>query len=478
MISVNKKAILSLTFKPKHDIITVYDEFKERRTAMTTERHSKKRASLFNDSLTLSDSQTKVFNIFFNTMLAATVVSMLAIILVYAYSLAVLHHDPNAEFPLFFLTIFSDFVQVMSFSLADSPYLEGGGSSYPPLAIMILYPFTLICKSVFAKHPSHESMDVAELTSIMEQYPQFWIAFLLFFALCTLSIVLLISKIYKLDLKCTMKMVIIVSFSAPFVYTVLRGNIIYFALIFILIFLLFHDSKSPWLREIALISLALAGTIKIYPLFFGAYLLGKKKIFASCRVAVYFALIFFVSFKFFPGGSNVNPFVENLQGFMSDIERFASVLNLSLTALVYKVISLFSPTAAQGSVFEIVNIVLLALVFVSATVSAVITRSRLSRAIICTAIIVIIPPVSYFYVLIFTIIPFMEYIISFDTLSKKEKWLYGAQLMFLMFTPFLFTLFMLPHALIIMFMLAFEEYKVVKNEMIPWFSKRKLLKKV
>ncbi len=425
---------------------------------------------LFCDSEPLSQSQAKTFNIFFYTMLSATVVSMLAIILVYAYSLAALYLDPSAKFPAFFLTIFSDFVQVMSFSLADSPYSGNAASSYPPVAIIILYPFALICKSVFAKYPSHENMDVAELTANLELHPQFWIAFLLFFFICTLSIVFLISRIYKLDLKCTLKMIITVSFSAPFVYTVLRGNIIYFALIFTLLFLLFHNSKNPWLRELALISLAIAGCLKIYPLFFGVYLLNKKKIFASFRVAVYFALIFFISLKLLPGSAG---FVDNLQGFMSDAERFISFLNLSLTALIYKIVYIFSPTAAASSAFDIFNLVMIGIVFICATVTAVVTRSNLSRAVICTAIIMLIPSVSYFYVLIFSIIPFMEYLKEYNNLSKKNRITYGCLLMFLMFTPILFSLFLLPHSLIIIFMMVYEQLRVVRYEIIPYFKRRR-----
>ena len=459
----------------------MYVNNNERTKAMNLGKSKKpSRILTFNDNcITLSEGQTKVLNIFFYTMLAATVTTMIGIILFYVYSLAALYHDRTTETSLWLLSIFSDFVEIMNFSLDDSPYLDGVGSSYPPVAIMVLYPFALICKSVFSQYASYEHLDVDELTSLVVRHPQFWVALLLFFFTCILSIIFLVTRKYRLDLKATLKMAIVISFSAPFIYAIMRGNTIYFALIFLLLFLFFYNSKSPLLRELALISLAIAGTIKIYPLFFGVFLLNKKKIFASFRVAIYFALIFFISFKFFPGNSgDVDPFVENLQGFMSDAERLSCFRNLSLTALLYKIVHLFSASATESSAFEIANIVILALVFVIATVTATVTRSNLSRAVICASVIILIPSVSYFYVLIFEIIPFMEYLMEYDSLSKRNRIIYGVLFMFLMFTPILLPQFFIPHALIVIFMAACEVYKVTGKEIIPWFKNRKKIKKI
>ena len=150
----------------------------------TMEKGKLKKLSLFDNRLTLSTGQTRILNIFFYTMLAATVTTMIGIILFYVYSLAALYHDPEAKTSLWLLTIFSDFVEIMNFSLDDSPYLADVGSSYPPVAIMVLYPFALICKSVFAQYSAREDLDIAELTSLVVRHPQFWVAILLFFFIC------------------------------------------------------------------------------------------------------------------------------------------------------------------------------------------------------------------------------------------------------------------------------------------------------
>ena len=133
---------------------------------------------LFSRSQPLSKKQNTVLNIFFVTVLTGTFLSMLGIILYYVYAYASLTAGDHGFDWL--LGIFSDFVFIMNVSLEESPYLVED-SSYPPVAIAILYPFALICKGVFAKY-SNQVLTVDELTSRVVLHWQFWVAFLLFFA--------------------------------------------------------------------------------------------------------------------------------------------------------------------------------------------------------------------------------------------------------------------------------------------------------
>ena len=437
---------------------------------------SDKKSLFFGNSIDISDGQTRILNLFVYTVLTTTIISMIAIILVYAHTLALALNGIDTPLIGWLRGIFADFVEVMDFSLADSPYSNRAGSSYPPLAIAILYPFALICKGVFAKYSGEEFADLTinELTSKVSCHPEFWIALVLFFCVCIFSITYIASRICRFDLKNAVKITLLAAFSGPFVYAIMRGNAIYFALIFVLLFLLLYKSKNPVLREISYICLAIAGCLKIYPLFFGVFLLKDKKIFASARVAVYFGLIFFLSFKLFPGNAEgADPFLENLQGFMSDSGILMNFRNLSFTSLLYKSVYLFSPAAAETAVFDRINLILLILLFLVATIAAVYTRSDLSRAVICSAIIILIPSVSYFYVLIFELIPFMEYFKSYDSLSKRNRIIYGALFMFIFIVPIMIPQFYIPHTLIIIFMVACEVYKIITKEMIPRIKGRK-----
>lgn len=443
---------------------------------MTVDKKNKK-SIFFKNSIDISEDQTRLLNLFVYTMLTTTIISMLGVILFYAHSLAAMYNGVPSELSLWLLGIFSDFVEIMNFSLDDSPYVDGVGSSYPPLAIAVLYPFALICKGAFAKYNGETFEDINELTSKIACHWEFWLALVLFFCISIFSIAYIASRICRFNFKNSVKLTLAIAFSGPFVYAIMRGNTIYFALIFVLLFLLLYKSENPVLREIALLSLAFAGCLKLYPLFFGVFLLKDKKIFASVRVAVYFALMFFIPFLFISGNEGgANPFVENLQGFMSDAERLLNFRNLSITALLYKTVYVFSHSAAESQAFDIVNLVILILVFLAATVLAVCAKSNFSRAVICTGIIILIPSVTYFYVLIFMIIPFMEYFKNYDSIPKKERIMYLALFMFIAITPIMIPQFYIPHALIVIFIMCYEGTKVIRKDIIPFFKNRKKLK--
>ncbi len=445
--------------------------FFERIAVMTYEHTgtSEKKGGFFKNCRTLSPSQNKVLNIFFYSIFAGTAMAMLGIILYYVYAFASLYHG-NESFN-WLLDIFSDFVSIMNAALADSPYLLEDGASYPAVAIIVLYPFALICKGVFASYSHLGAVTVDELTSYVIRHKEFWIALVLFFLICISSILLIIIKKYKLNPVASLKAGILIMMSAPFVYAIMRGNTIYFALVFLLLFLLLYDNPRPWAREIAYICLALAGCIKIYPLFFGVFLLKKKKFFASFRVAAYFLAISLVSFYFFPAGmGDFDVFLENLGGFMSDTKRLLSLRNLSVPSMLYKVFYLISPALADSAVYTVVNWSILIAIFVAASVTAIVTRSHFSRSVIASAVVILVPSISYFYVLIFAAIPFMEYLIGYDSFPAWKQKLYGFFFMFLFFTFFLLPQCFVPHGIVMIIMMILEERTVIKEEILPYLK--------
>ena len=415
----------------------------------------------------LSDGQKRIINFFFAATVIGVLTAMLGIILYYVYAFASLSNGSHAFDWL--LGIFSDFVTIMDSSLMESPY-EVGGASYPPLAIAILYPFALICKNVFALYQG-KGLTVDELTSKVVLTPQFWIAIVLFFLICTLLIIFAVVKLFRLDFKNSVKIGAIIIFSAPFVYAIMRGNTIYFALIFLLFFLLFKNSSNAVLREISYICLALAGLIKIYPLFFGVFLLRDKKIFASIRIAFYFLVGTLLSFFIYRAGlADFSYFVKNLGSFATDSHHLLSGTNLSFTSIMYKVFEFVSPSSGNGSLFSVLNISILAVILVFSSVIAIVTKSSLSRSVIAAAVLILIPSVSYFYVLIFEIIPFMQFIKDYDSIEKKKRTLYSALFFFLLFTLTILPAYFILHSLAVFAMFAIECYSVISKEMIPYFK--------
>ena len=407
------------------------------------------------------NSNKKIYNSFFTAITVGTVIAMIAIILYYVYAFASMYNG-STKFD-WLLGIFSDFVVIMNYSLEESPYVVGD-SSYPPIAIAILYPFALICKDVFAQFEFSE-MTADELTAEVIIYPQFWVAILLFFAICSLLIILLTSHLFGIKGKDRLKLGVMIMFSAPFIYTVMRGNTIYFALIFLVAFLILKDSKNPVARELSYVCLAIAGAIKLYPLFFGVFLLKDKKIFASFRVAVYFALIFGASFFFFRNDfGDVSPFIDNLGGFMSNEVRLLATNNLSISAQLYKLLHLFVPgLSAESTLFSVINLTVIFAVFAISTYAAIATKSNFSRYAICFAIVVLIPTISYFYVIIFSILAFLEYIRIYGEMNIKKRIFYFIAFLFLFTSFVVIAKNFIPHSLIIMAILAVEIISVIKE---------------
>ena len=430
----------------------------------TTVRQFPPLRRLFAGSVPLNDKQNKILDIFFRTVLACTLLSLVGVVVCYIYAYAALSSGNHAFDML--LGIFSDFVFIMDVSLEDSPYILAESSSYPPVAIAILYPFALICKNVFALYSTEQFETIDALTARVVLHAEFWVALLLFFFICSAAVSLVTIKAYRLTPDAALKVTVTALLSAPFAFAIMRGNTIYFALIFLLLFLWLKDSDSAVAREIGYVCLVIAGLIKIYPLFFGVFLLHKRKLWASVRIGLYTVGAFLMSFLLFRGIEDLGPFIENLGGFASNTVRLIATNNLSITALLYKLFSLVSPAAADSAAFETINLCVLLATFVVATVTAVYTRSSLSRTAIAASVSILIPSVSYFYVLVFAFLPFMEFIRAYDTLTRKKRTAYTIIFMLLLLTPTLIPFNFIPHSLAVMAMLGMECVGVIKNEML------------
>jgi hypothetical protein len=102
--------------------------------------------------------------------------------------------------------------------------------------------------------------------------------------------------------------------SGVFIYSLERANIIFFAVLFLGIFLFFYKSTDPVLREIAYLALACATALKVYPVVFGILILKDRRWFAAIRTMLYGIAAFFLPFFFFYGGlSNFKQLLSNVE---------------------------------------------------------------------------------------------------------------------------------------------------------------------
>lgn len=368
----------------------------------------------------------------------------------------------GTEVKFFYPRIFCDFTQVAYFSINKDAYLLEGGSSYSALSLWLLAPFALIFK---------KDLDGIEYVSgsvnwgepnmqIMASY-RFWIAFLLYQAICFVAIYFLAKRLLGKKQEGRSVFLIFIC-SAPVVYAVLRGNMIMTSLIFVLIFLNWYQDKKFWKRETAVLALAVAGVLKLYPLFFCAFLLHDKKWLATLRMAGYFVALYLLPLCVYNGGISV--YFANLLGFAGDNTR-AYFNNISLASVLYKFFyypaKLFhaTPPAWADRICVLMGMAFLLIL----AVAAVVTEDSVKRGVLSLCAVALVPPVSYFYVVIFAIVPFISYLTVYERHGIKENKKFFLCCLLLFFYPFYAVRCYVISSIILIILAAVTVYKIFKG---------------
>lgn len=299
------------------------------------------------------------------------------------------------------INFFMDFYNVLH-SMLYGPYSYG--FIYPPLPLM-LYRFML----------RFIPYDFVERGAFYIRAVQAGQIVFLFYMLITLfaffMIILEVKKGIKLE---KYAFIFIMLFSAPFLFQFERANIIFVAMLFLMIFVFFKNSKNRLVREIALISLAISAGIKLYPVVFGLLLLKEKNFNEFFRITLYCLALFILPF-FFVGGINQLPiFFKNLL-FTSDYAiRWGlgySVNMQNTVRIIFGFLGDFSGSSILVGKFLSVIVLFLGLV------AALISNSKWKTVTILTLLMILVPTISFEYALIYLIIP----IILFLDKDKKEK---------------------------------------------------------
>lgn len=325
--------------------------------------------------------------------------------------------------------LMSDIGQVYHFTLTENPYITGYKSMYLPFNFILLMPFALICKGekafyTLAKIDMNGDFyqDILDYNVGILSTWQFWVATILFFVVFATINGMIIYRMRNWQSKsCFILGYISVVFSGAFAFGIFRGTTVYQALTFLLLFLWLYKSPKKWLREIALLCLAIVGVMKLYPLLFGVLLLKDKRFLDSCKVALYFFVLAFVPFLMYE-----NPF-GTIQAYLSNLTNFSQGLanklgdktNLSVFSLFGSIFDLFKLSELKFS--SIVCWLLTIAVFVISIIASLREKNiALTLFVICAGM-TLIPTVSYFYVLLFMIIPLIALFDNWNDLDKIEK---------------------------------------------------------
>lgn len=344
--------------------------------------------------------------------LSSAAVFSFAVLLYLLFLAANAHTGQTVRF--FYPRIFSDFTQVAYYSVRRDAYLLEGGSSYSAISLLLMFPFACIFRN--ALRSASYSTDWSQPNMEILSSPCFWIAFLLYQAAAFSLLYVLLRRL--LEKRLANGTFLCFAFSAGSIYALIRGNTLLFPLAFVLLFLNLYDSKKALYREIGLFFFALAGAMKLYPLFFGCVLLHRKRWGAALRGGLYFLALYFLPLFCYEGGFSA--YSRNLLVFIGGENHLADGSNISFASLLYKIFSVFFADGVPAWA-EIFSVAAGGILLLFLALAATVTKSRLRQFVLSLCAVSLVAPIGYFYVTVFSLIPAAEYLKTYDLRTQAEN---------------------------------------------------------
>lgn len=325
------------------------------------------------------------------------------------WSNIVLSSDVDSELSKYFMPGTLDDFYTPMMKTMDNTYVDPHYSDYPPFPNLIY--------QVFRQFISDENLAVAhnmETRLAGSQYLSTTMGGKLIPVIFYMITFVLLSLLleYKLNNKSSkfINKLLILTFliSGPFIFIIQRGNNIILPIILITVYLMFYESNNKVYREIAVICLAFATALKMYPVFFGILLLKKGNKNLVIRTILYGLIAMFGFFVFYRDQNVLLQFIQNIiernaykestiYGYNYSISFFASI-RLIFVAL----------GGDEGQYFS----KLIYLIPLCISIMIYFTSKRYWQKLISISLLMIwIPSASYTYLLCFFLFPillFME----------------------------------------------------------------------
>ena len=204
----------------------------------------------------------------------------------------------------------ADFFNVVGYCGHNDPYncLAYSGleeKAYPPMNYVLLHPFSKLV-DIDKYYKNNYFLDMAHDPHIMLAY------MILVVISAGMIYTLVISKLRgRTAYKAGVSFAVVLSM--PVLFAIERGNTITAAVIALIVFVFFYDSKNVFIKEIALLSLAFSFSLKLAPAVFGVLLLLDKQYKEAIRTAIYGLLMFFFPFLLIEGHfNNISYLLRNL----------------------------------------------------------------------------------------------------------------------------------------------------------------------
>lgn len=214
-----------------------------------------------------------------------------------------------------------DFFHCLEYVNGRTPY-KTFNTLYPPLGNLIFYVlYRFIPKSVVSEWPKdfNESVKMRGTNLDLRVHQAPFLIFIAFILLTSILIfAIMMGALQHLKYSKAFFASTCMLLSPGILFAIDRGNIVFLTFLFILAFLYFRNSPNPILRELSLLSLAIAAGMKLYPAFFGILLLRDKQYKRAARAILYGILCFILpAFCFKEGLSAIATSLTNALSFTS-----------------------------------------------------------------------------------------------------------------------------------------------------------------
>ncbi len=340
----------------------------------------------------------------FPALFFVTVVGLSALIYTVVYVIV-----GNGRFSDAFFIRCADFYMDFFNSIRDASQGAGvyteRGVIYPPMANLIYLLFSRFTPNLYNDTAFNERYTWADYFSPI------MLVLLVSLALSLVLFYIIYSRINVSSNRFKFLFAFFAIFNLPLLYTLERGNIILLCLVSLLVYALTYNSENKLYREIGLLALAFAFSIKLYPVVFGWLLLADKRIKDALRCALY-GLVMLVLPSFFFGGPVCFYYLAN------NILNFSSGSG-SMLGRILNFIHL--PSAAQ-SIVTVLAYLWVAICGVSFAVSAFLRREQQWKTWVCGFVTILcIPSLTVPYSWAFFIIPIMLLCNRKENCGKRER---------------------------------------------------------
>lgn len=213
--------------------------------------------------------------------------------------------------------------------------------------------------------------------------------------------------------------------SFPFLYMADRGNNVLLPVAFTIIFLVLYKHENKFMRELGLISLAVAIGLKLYPAAFLLILIGDKRYKELARELVYvFVLLILPFFVFYNGIPSMMLMLRNLLGF--DAKRtnefnMAGPLDFKrMFFFLYGGLRKFTGITIEDNMREVYANVCRYGLSAICGIGAIFSKKMWKRTMLLAAVIYGFPGSASTYILLFMVIPTALFLDEEDKPSFKN----------------------------------------------------------